>query len=41
MVSSCPNLGASLFPPQQEPASTKRLSNLLRSPRWSAILLAA
>jgi hypothetical protein len=33
-------LGAYLLTPEQAPADTKRLSNLLRSPRWSAKLLA-
>lgn len=33
-------LGAFLTPPGQAPAGTKRLSNLLRSKRWSADLLA-
>src|SRR3954454_3941366 len=33
-------LGAYLLTPEQAPAGTKRLSNLLRSERWSAKLLA-
>jgi hypothetical protein len=33
-------LGAYLLTPEQAPAGTKRLSNLLRSPRWSASLIA-
>jgi hypothetical protein len=33
-------LGAYLLTPAQAPAGTKRLSNLLRSPKWSATLLA-
>jgi hypothetical protein len=33
-------LGAYLLTPEQAPAGTKRLSNLLRSPHWSASLLA-
>lgn len=33
-------LGAYLLTPEQAPAGTKRLSNLLRSPRWKATLLA-
>jgi len=33
-------LGAYLLTPEQAPAGTKRVSNLLRSPRWSAGLLA-
>src|SRR4051812_44233684 len=33
-------LGAYLLSPEQAPAGTKRLSNLLRSPRWKATLLA-
>src|SRR5689334_13740299 len=33
-------LGAYLVTPEQAPAGTKRLSNLLRSPRWRASLLA-
>jgi hypothetical protein len=33
-------LGAYLLTPEQAPAGTKRLSNLLRSPRWKAKLLA-
>src|SRR5258706_3463858 len=32
-------LGAYLLTPEQAPAGTKRLSNLLRSPHWSAKLL--
>jgi hypothetical protein len=32
-------LGAFLTSPEQAPAGTKRLSNLLRSPRWSADVL--
>jgi hypothetical protein len=32
-------LGASLVSPEHAPAGTKRLSNLLRSKRWSADLL--
>ena len=32
-------LGASLISPEHAPAGTKRLSNLLRSKRWSADLL--
>lgn len=34
-------LGAYILSPQQAPAGTKRLSNLLRSPKWSASILAA
>ena len=33
-------LGAYLLSPEQAPAGTKRLSNLLRSPRWQANVLA-
>lgn len=33
-------LGAFLASPEKAPAGTKRLSNLLRSPRWSAELIA-
>src|SRR3954447_23517477 len=33
-------LGAYLLTPEQAPAGTKRVSNLLRSPRWSASLIA-
>jgi hypothetical protein len=33
-------LGGYLSPPSHAPAGTKRLSNLLRSPRWSAALIA-
>jgi len=33
-------LGAYLLTPEQAPAGTKRLSNLLRSERWKASLLA-
>jgi hypothetical protein len=33
-------LGAYLLTPAQAPAGTKRVSNLLRSPRWSARLIA-
>jgi hypothetical protein len=33
-------LGAYLLTPDHAPAGTKRLSNLLRSPRWNATLLA-
>ena len=33
-------LGAYLLSPEHAPAGTKRVSNLLRSPRWSAILIA-
>lgn len=33
-------LGAYLLTPEHAPAGTKRLSNLLRSPRWSASLIA-
>lgn len=33
-------LGAHVLSPSQAPAGTKRLSNLLRSPRWSHTLLA-
>src|SRR5258706_4316251 len=33
-------LGAYLLTPDQAPAGTKRLRNLLRSPRWSASLIA-
>jgi hypothetical protein len=33
-------LGAYLLTPEQAPAGTKRLSNLLRSPRWTAHLIA-
>src|SRR5690349_5803968 len=33
-------LGAYLLSPEQAPAGTKRLSNLLRSERWKASLLA-
>jgi hypothetical protein len=33
-------LGAYLLSPEHSPAGTKRLSNLLRSPRWKAKLLA-
>jgi hypothetical protein len=33
-------LGGYLLPPEHAPAGTKRLSNLLRSPRWSATLIA-
>src|SRR5688500_7250590 len=33
-------LGAYLLTPEHAPAGTKRLSNLLRSPRWNATLLA-
>jgi hypothetical protein len=33
-------LGGSLLAPEHAPAGTKRLSNLLRSPRWSATLIA-
>src|SRR5689334_18015589 len=33
-------LGAYLLSPEHAPAGTKRLSNLLRSPRWQASLLA-
>src|SRR5262245_14417329 len=33
-------LGAYLLTPEQAPAGTKRLSNLLRSPHWSASLIA-
>jgi hypothetical protein len=33
-------LGSYLAPPGHAPAGTKRLSNLLRSPRWQAALLA-
>jgi hypothetical protein len=33
-------LGAYLLTPEQAPAGTKRLSNLLRSERWTASLLA-
>jgi hypothetical protein len=33
-------LGAYLLSPEQAPAGTKRVSNLLRSPRWQAKLLA-
>jgi hypothetical protein len=33
-------LGAYLVTPEQAPAGTKRLSNLLRSPRWTASLIA-
>src|SRR5262249_5790178 len=32
-------LGAYLLTPEQAPAGTKRLSNLLRSPKWSASLI--
>jgi hypothetical protein len=32
-------LGAYLLGPHQAPAGTKRLSNLLRSPKWSADLI--
>ena len=32
-------LGAHILSPQQAPAGTKRLSNLLRSPKWSHTLL--
>src|SRR5436853_1225541 len=34
-------LGAELLGPAHAPAGTKRLSNLLRSPRWHASLIAA
>src|SRR5688500_8012619 len=34
-------LGAYLLTPAQAPAGTKRVSNLLRSERWSASLIAA
>jgi hypothetical protein len=33
-------LGADLLGPHQAPAGTKRLSNLLRSPKWHASLIA-
>jgi hypothetical protein len=33
-------LGGYLSPPEHAPAGTKRLSNLLRSPKWSASLIA-
>ena len=33
-------LGAYLVTPEQAPAGTKRLSNLLRSPRWTGDLIA-
>jgi hypothetical protein len=33
-------LGAYLLGPAQAPAGTKRLSNLLRSPKWQAALIA-
>src|SRR5437016_3141515 len=34
-------LGAYLLSPAQAPAGTKRLSNLLRCPKWSAALIEA
>src|SRR6266496_2066195 len=34
------DLGAYLLTPAQAPAGTKRLSNLLHSPKWKAALLA-